>query len=362
GRLENLLARHHHSQIDDLVVVALQDDADDILTDIVDIALHGCDHDSSVAARGAVLALLDERDQMGYRPLHHACAFHDLRQEHLARAEQIADDVHAIHQRAFDDLQRTLEGAPRFLRVLDHEIIDPLDQSMLESLRHRERAPLQVRLTLATGAFSLEPGSHFQQLLRCIRTPVQHDVLHHGAQIRGDLLVDGELAGVDDSHVHASGDRVVEEHRVHRLAYRVVAAEGERDVAHPTAHHHTRHPRLDLASRLDKSQPITVVFLDTRGDGKDVRIEDDVLGRKDHLLDQDPVGTLADRHPALDGIRLALLIEGHDHDRGTIQTHLAGVLDEHRFAFLQADRVDDRLALHALEPRLDHTPFRGVEH
>src|SRR6185437_8210943 len=155
----------------------------------------------------------------------------------------------------------------RFLRVLDHEIIDPLDQSMLESLRHRERAPLQVRLTLATGAFSLEPGSHFQQLLRCIRTPVQHDVLHHGAQIRGDLLVDGELAGVDDSHVHASGDRVVEEHRVHRLAYRVVAAERERDVAHPTAHHHTRHPRLDLASRLDKSQPVTVVLLDTRGDG-----------------------------------------------------------------------------------------------
>src|SRR5256885_6702458 len=32
------------------------------------------------------------------------------------------------------------------------------------------------------------------------------------------------------------------------------------------------------------------------------------------------------------------------------------------FRSLQADRVDDRLALHALEPGLDHRPFRGVDH
>ena len=41
---------------------------------------------------------------MGDRLLHHARALHDLRQEHLAGAEQVADDVHAVHQRAFDDL------------------------------------------------------------------------------------------------------------------------------------------------------------------------------------------------------------------------------------------------------------------
>jgi hypothetical protein len=32
--------------------------------------------------------------------LHHAGGFHHLRQEHLAGAEQVADDVHAVHQRA----------------------------------------------------------------------------------------------------------------------------------------------------------------------------------------------------------------------------------------------------------------------
>ena len=31
-------------------------------------------------------------------------------------------------------------------------------------------------------------------------------------------------------------------------------------------------------------------------------------------------------------------------------------------AFLQADGIDDRLALHAFQPGLDHRPFRGVDH
>ena len=40
-------------------------------------------------------------------------------------------------------------------------------------------------------------------------------------------VVDRELAGVDDAHVHAGLDGVVEEDRVHRLAHRLVAAERE---------------------------------------------------------------------------------------------------------------------------------------
>jgi hypothetical protein len=38
------------------------------------------------------------------------------------------------------------------------------------------------------------------------------------------------------------------------------------------------------------------------------------------------------------------------------------MLDELVHAFLHADRIDDRLALHALQPRLDHLPLRGVDH
>ena len=39
--IENLLRRRHHAQIDHLIAVALQDHADDVLADIVHVALDG---------------------------------------------------------------------------------------------------------------------------------------------------------------------------------------------------------------------------------------------------------------------------------------------------------------------------------
>ena len=57
-----------------------------------------------------------------------------------------------------------------------------------------------------------------------------------------------------------------------------------------------------------------VVLLDAGRDREHVRVEDDVLGREAGLLDQQPVGALADRDLALDRVGLALLVEGH-HDR-----------------------------------------------
>jgi hypothetical protein len=57
--------------------------------------------------------------QVGDRLLHDARRLDHLRQEHLAGAEQIADHVHAVHQRAFDDLQGGLiEFLARLLRCL----------------------------------------------------------------------------------------------------------------------------------------------------------------------------------------------------------------------------------------------------
>ena len=65
-----------------------------------------------------------------------------------------------------------------------------------------------------------------------MRGAVEHHVLDLFAQVGGDLVVDLQLAGVDDTHGQAVLDRVVEEHRVDRLAHRVVATERERHVGH----------------------------------------------------------------------------------------------------------------------------------
>ena len=55
----------------------------------------------AAAMRG--LLGLHEGRQVGDGLLHDAGGLDDLRQEHLAGAEEVADDAHAVHQRAFDD-------------------------------------------------------------------------------------------------------------------------------------------------------------------------------------------------------------------------------------------------------------------
>ncbi len=79
-------------------------------------------------------------------------------------------------------------------------------------------------------------------------------------------------------------------------------------------------------------------------------------------LGQNSVRALADAHLALDGIGLALLVEGHHHHRGAVAQAQSRMRQERLLAFLQADGIDDALALHAFEARFDHRPFRGVDH
>jgi len=60
------------------------------------------------------------------------------------------------------------------------------------------------------------------------------------------------------------------------------------------------------------------VLLDARGDREDVRVEDDVSRREADLVDEDAVRALADHLAAFEIVGLAVLVEGHDHDRGAV--------------------------------------------
>src|SRR5579862_2674809 len=359
--LEDLLARHHHAEIDHLEVVTLQHYTDDVLADVMHVALDGRHHDSAVAAaRAGVFPLLDEGHEMGDGALHDAGALHHLRQEHFAGAEQVADDVHAVHQRPLDDLERPCRLEPRRLGVLYDVIVDALDERVLETLTNRELAPLVVLRALRAAALEARRG--LEQPLGGLRAAIQHDVFARLAQRRIDLLVDSKLPGIDDSQVHAGGDGVVEEYRVHGLANRVVAAERERHVAHPATHERARQLGLEATRGLDESETVGVVLLDSGGDREDVGIEDDVVGRKPGTGSEQFVGAPADRYTPVDGVRLALLVERHHYRGGAVATELAGVTKEDLLAFLEADRVDHRLALHALQPGLDDRPLGGIDH
>ena len=158
--------------------------------------------------------------QHRHRLLHHARRLHDLRQEHFSRAEQVADDIHAGHQRAFDDVERALGLKPRFLGVGLDELGHSVDERMGDALVDRPFAPLEILRLRFLGAGAAEAFGDRQHALGRVGAAVEDDVLARFAQVRVDGLVDRKLAGIDDPHVHAGLDGVIEEHRVHRLAHR----------------------------------------------------------------------------------------------------------------------------------------------
>ena len=89
GGIENLLARLHDAEIHHIKAVALQHDADDVLADVVNVALDCCHQDLAVGFGRGVQCLfrLHVRHQVGHRLLHDAGRLDHLWQEHLAGAE-----------------------------------------------------------------------------------------------------------------------------------------------------------------------------------------------------------------------------------------------------------------------------------
>jgi len=369
------MAGHHHAHVDDFEVVALQDHGDDVLADVVHVALDGGNHDlalgAHVLARGLLLTLLflDVGHEMRHGLLHHARRLDHLGQEHLARAEQVADDVHAGHQRAFDHVQRTAAARQHFLvglfGVLGDEVRDAVHQRMRQALGHGDRrlgraAPFEA-LAFVLGAAARGLGD-LDQALAGVGPAIEHHILDALAQYGFDVVIDAHHAGVDDAHVHACLDRVVQEHGVDGFAHRVVAAERERHVRHTARDLGAGQVLLDPAHGLDEVDRVVVVLLDAGGDREDVGIEDDVLGREADFIDQDAVGALADLDLARECVGLALLVERHHHRGRAIALDQLGLLLERLQAFLHGDRVDDALALDAAQPGLDHRPLGRVDH
>ena len=119
---------------------------------------------------------------MGDGALHHARRLDHLRQEHLARSEQVADDVHPVHQRPFDHLDRAGEGLPRFLGVVDDVGVDALDQRVAQSLLDRPAAPFRRLLLLGRVGAPIAFGER-DQPLGGIVAPVQDHILACLAQL-----------------------------------------------------------------------------------------------------------------------------------------------------------------------------------
>ncbi len=231
---------------------------------------------------------------------------------------------------------------------------------MLESLVDRRLPPAEVALAL--GALPRDGAGEVHQPFGGVLPAVEDDVLHQLQQVLGNVVVQDQLAGVDDAHVEAGLGGVEEESGVHRLPHAVVAPEGEGEVGDAAGDAHPGAAFLDLGGGGQEGLGVAVVLLDPGGYGQDVGIEDYVLSRKADLLSEQLVGALADEHLALGGVSLALLVEGHHDHGGAEAADLPSLFQEGLLALFEADRVGDALALQALEPGLQHGPTGAVDH
>ena len=155
---------------------------------------------------------------------------------------------------------------------------------------------------------------------------------------------------------------MVEKGRVHGLADLVVAAKAERNIGDAAGNFRVRKIGLDPARGVDEVDRVVVVLLHAGGDGEDVGIEDDVLGREADFVDEHAVGACADADLLVVGGGLALFVEGHHDHRCAVLQHRRSILAELFFAFFERDGVDDSLALQALQAGLDDLPLGGVDH
>ncbi len=181
-------------------------------------------------------------------------------------------------------------------------------------------------------------------------------------QILGNFFVDFQLTGIDDAHVQAGFHGVVQKRAVHRFADAIVAAEAEADVADTAAGFRTGTFLLDATDGIDEIDGVVVVFFDAGRDGQNIRIEDDVFGRKTDFIDQQIVGSFADTNFVVFVGGLSLFVERHHDGRGTILANQAGATEERFFAIFQRDRVDDRFALRVAKARFDDFPLAAVDH
>ena len=133
---------------------------------------------------------------------------------------------------------------PRLLGVVLDEVDDAVHECVREPLARPAPRARRGRRSRSVAPPVTRVGERDEPLggVGAAREDHVLDVLE---QLGRDVLVDGELARVDDAHVEPGVDRVVEERGVHRLAHDLVAAEREREVRDAAARQRARAALLD---------------------------------------------------------------------------------------------------------------------
>ncbi len=253
-RLDGLL----DAEVDDLVAVVREDDVDEVLADVVDVALHGREHHRALLA---ALDLLHVRLEELHRGLHYFRRLQHERQLHLSAAEQVADRLHAVEQDVVDDRERRVGLERSRERFVETELL-AVNDVQLQALLDGQICVLRL------AALDRRALEECRQLTKRI---VGADLAVEFPSIEDEVFADRELAladprkrldlaGVDDRRVEAGVDRRVQEHRIERDASD--CAQAERDVRDAEDRVDRWELLLDSPEGLDRLGGVAAVLLD----------------------------------------------------------------------------------------------------
>ena len=255
------------AEIDHAVAVVGQDDVDQVLADVVHVALHGGEDD-----RTLLLALdpLHQGLEIGHGLLHRLGRLQHEGQLHLAGAEQLAHGLHAVEQDVVDDRERrvALQGC---IEIGFEPLLVAVDDPQLELLLDR----LGSQLGRAGRGFAVgEQGHERVQRVVAVAAPVEDQVLG-GLDLFGrDLVQRHDLAAVDDGPGEAAAHGVVEHDRVEDVPGGGVEAEG--DVGQAQDQLQLGKLAADVLDRLQGPQGELAVVLVAGADREGERVEQQV--------------------------------------------------------------------------------------
>ena len=176
---QDLVAGHHHAKINNLEVIALQNDTNNFLADVMHVTLDSGHHDLAIGTDLATFLVFNKRHQMTDGLLHYPGRLHDLRQKHFPVAKEIANDVHASHQWTFDNVERPVGRQTGLFSIVDYVFVDTVDEGMLESFLDRQLAPRQIpdlrdRTALVTSVIF----GNCQQFFRAVYVSIEHHIFN----------------------------------------------------------------------------------------------------------------------------------------------------------------------------------------
>src|SRR5262245_42003765 len=143
-------------EVDDLEPGTLEHHPDEVLADVVDVALDGPDHD---LADGLRAGLGEQRPENLHAGLHRVRREQDLRHEQDAVPEVDPDDLHARDERVVEDLGRAEAAPQQDLRPLDDLVLHPVVEivvHLLDELVVGQRVEIDV-LVVVRHAIALLP-------------------------------------------------------------------------------------------------------------------------------------------------------------------------------------------------------------